>query len=57
MEEVVSLSENANELADIMIYQEHGAPEYDTRNQGRKINGIEAQDFSAYELLFLYSTI
>lgn len=28
MEEVVSLSENTNELADIMIYQEHGAPEY-----------------------------
>ena len=28
MGEVISLSENVNELADIMIYQEHGAPEY-----------------------------
>lgn len=28
MEEVVSLSENVNELADLMIYQEYGEPEY-----------------------------
>lgn len=28
MEEKVSLSENTNELADLMVYQEEGAPEY-----------------------------
>lgn len=28
MEEVISLSGNTNEIADIMIYQEPGKPEY-----------------------------